>query len=120
MMKVASKKISIAIIVVLACVIGFFAFRALWDLYKLGEVDSAIGRMRALSTAEVHFVRTHPDLGYTCTLSDLAPNDAVTRLMAQRGRDNGYVFELLGCQVPSQGKPNSMYYTTARPLQSGQ
>ena len=34
--------------------------------------------------------------------------------------DNGYAFEIIGCQAIDPHKPNTMYYITARPLYSEQ
>jgi hypothetical protein len=109
-----------AVVLMVVGLAGFFAFRMMWGLMKLGHVDSAIGRMRALSTAESQFAKVHPEFGYTCTLSQLPPSPEIARLIAKRGTDNGYVFEILGCQMPTRDRPNSTYYSTARPLHSGQ
>jgi hypothetical protein len=115
-----SKKISIAVVVVLVCMGGFFAFRTFRGLMKFGYVDSAIGRIRVLNLAEAEFAKRHPELGYTCTFSQLPPTQEITRLLAAGGTDNGYAFEIFGCRVPSAEKPNSTYYITARPLHSAQ
>ena len=84
----------------------------------IGYVDSAIGRLRAVNAAENQFAKAHPAVGYTCTLSQLPHDEQILRL-ATDGKDNGYVFEIVGCQPPEPKKPNSMYHVTARPLHSG-
>jgi len=84
----------------------------------LGYVDSAIGRVRAVVAAETEFAKTHPDIGYTCTISQLPQTELVARL-ATGGIDNGYKFGIAGCQALGPQKPNSMYPVTARPLHSG-
>jgi|SRR5580658_4902708 hypothetical protein len=115
-----SRKVWIPVVLMVVGLAGFFAFRIMWGLMKLGYVDSAIGRMRVLHTAESQFAKVHPELGYTCTLSQLPPGYEITRLLAKGGTDNGYAFEIFGCQVPTHDRPNSMYYITARPLHLGQ
>jgi hypothetical protein len=89
-------------------------------LMMLGYVDSAIGRMRVFYAAETQFAKEHPARGYTCNLSELSQGGEVQRLMPRDGVDNGYAFEVTGCQPPATGRPNSAYYTSARPLHSGQ
>jgi hypothetical protein len=86
----------------------------------LGEVDSAIGRVRVVSAAEAQFAKEHPELGFTCRLSELPRSEEITRLLAKDQIDNGYAFEIIGCQAAATKKPNSTYYLTARPLHSGQ
>jgi len=86
----------------------------------LGFVDSAIGRVRVISAAETLFAKAHPELGYTCTLSQLPRSEEITRLLAQNRIDNGYAFEIIGCQAAVPEKPNATYYLTARPLHTGQ
>ena len=119
-MKPNLRKIWFAVVLIVVGMAGFFAFRMMWSLMKLGNVDSAIGRMRVLYAAESQFAKAHPELGYTCTFSQLPTSAEITRLLARGGTDNGYVFEILGCQVPSQDRPNSTYYITTRPWHSGQ
>lgn len=84
----------------------------------LGFVDSAISRVRAISEAETQFAKEHPELGYTCTLSDLPRRGEITRLLAKNRIDNGYEFDVVGCHARDSQKPNSMYHVTARPLHS--
>jgi hypothetical protein len=86
----------------------------------LGYVDSAIVRVRGISEAEGQFARAHPHSGYTCTLSELPRNEGIARVVAQGYIDNGYAFEIVGCEKTEVGKPNSIYHITARPLHSGQ
>lgn len=86
----------------------------------LANVDSAIGRMRVLSDAEAKVAHAHPRAGYTCVLSELPRSGEVQRLLTGDGTDNGYAFEIAGRQAPDTVRPNLTYYTTARPLHSGQ
>jgi hypothetical protein len=85
---------------------------------NLGDVDSAIVRVRAVVAAETEFAKKHPDIGYTCTISQLPQDELVARLAVGR-IDNGYAFGIVGCQAADAQKPNSIYHVTARPLRSG-
>lgn len=62
------RRISLAIIVAVLSVVGFFAVRTVRRLMFLGYGDSAISRVRVISAAEAEFAKAHPDLGYSCTL----------------------------------------------------
>ena len=98
---------------------GYYGFRIVRGLVGLGYVDSAIGRVRAISAAEAQFAKEHPELGYTCTLSELPRSGEIARLLAQKQIDNGYVFQIVGCEKAVVGNPNSIFYITARPLRPG-
>jgi hypothetical protein len=50
-------------------------------------------------------LKAHPELGYTCTFSQLPPSHEISRLLVNRGTDNGYAFEAFGCRVPSPEEP---------------
>jgi hypothetical protein len=111
------KKFGLIVFAVGLIVLGYHYLRG---LMMLGYVDSAIVRVRAISEAEAQFARAHPQSGYTCTLSELPRNEGIVRVVAQAHIDNGYAFEIVGCEKTEVGKPNSTYHITARPLQSGQ
>jgi hypothetical protein len=89
-------------------------------LMMLGYVDSAIVRVRTISEAETQFARAHPNFGYNCALSELPRNEGIARVLVQGHIDNGYAFEIVGCEKTELTKPNSTYHVTARPLHSGQ
>ena len=114
------RRFSLIILVLAVGVLGYFALRTLQGLMMLGFVDSAIGRVREVSAAEAAFAKEHPEIGYTCTLSQLPRSEAITRLVAKNRIDNGYAFEIAGCRVPVSGNPNTTFQITARPLHSGQ
>jgi len=111
------KRLALIVAALVVAALGCYYLRG---LMMLGYVDSAIVRVRVISEAEVEFARAHPQSGYTCTISDLPRSEEITRLVAQGFTDNGYVFEIVGCEKVEPGKPNSIYYITARPLHSGQ
>ena len=117
--KSRASRVSLVVVTVVLIVVGYFGFRWLRGSMMLGYVDSAIGRMRALNDAEARFAPAHPSVGYTCALSQLPRSGEVQRLLTANGIDNGYAFEIAGCRA-SDGTPNPAYYTSARPLHSGQ
>jgi hypothetical protein len=115
--KTMARRIAFAVIVI---ALGYFAFRMLRGLRMLGYIDSAIVRMRALSTAEAQFAKLHPELGYTCSFSQLPSTDELVRRVAKNQIDNDYAFDIVGCQAQGAAKANATYYLTAKPLHSGQ
>ena len=113
-------KARLSLVIIAVIVLGYLAIRTIRGFMMLGFVDSAIGRVRVISAAETLFAKAHPDLGYTCTLSQLPRREEITRVLAQNRIDNGYAFEIIGCQAAVPEKPNTTYYVTARPLHAGQ
>jgi hypothetical protein len=114
------RKFFLVAIAVAVSVFGYFAFRTMRGLMMLGYVDSAIGRVHVISAAETQFAKEHPELGYTCMLSQLPRTEEITRLLVKDRIDNGYAFEIIGCQEAVPKKPNSTYSVTARPLHTEQ
>jgi hypothetical protein len=84
---------------------------------RLGYVDSAIGSLRVLVDSEIKFAKTHPDVGYACTLSAL-PDDDLTAEHIKNGRRNGYAFRV-SCPTEESKRPSTKYQLTARPLVKG-
>jgi len=115
---VRRRRVHIFVLIAVLSLLGWMVFRRERGLLMIGYVDSAIGRMRSVAAAEEQFAKAHPDVGYTCTLSHLPSNGQILRL-AKDGKDNGYFFDIVGCQSTGPQKPNSMYRVIARPLPSG-
>ena len=115
-----ARRFTLLIVAAALCVLGYFAFRTLRGLMMLGYVDSAIGRVHVLYAAEAQFSKENPELGYTCTLSQLPRSEQTTRLLARSEIDNGYAFEITACQAAGPKKPNTTYQVGARPLHAGQ
>ena len=69
-----------------------------------------------LAAAERSFALEHPDVGFTCSLSDLAPGSKSMGVDPQvtTGSYNGYRFALSGCE----GKPTGSFQVIAEPLQA--
>jgi len=108
------------LLVVLGCltlvVVGWiFLSRSM----RLGNVDSAIGSMRTLVAAETKYAQAHPEVGYTCSVSELPSDEFRIVEQLRNGTRNGYAFQIGGCQVAYAKRPNAKYQFTARPLLKG-
>jgi hypothetical protein len=77
------RTLSFVLIAVVISALGYLAFRRMQGLLMLGYVDSAIGRMSPLDTAETEFAKEHPAFGYTCKLSELASTAEIRRLLTK-------------------------------------
>jgi len=70
--------------------------------------------IQMLGMAESMFARIHPEVGFTCTLTDLAKPDPfhLDPRIFQGEPYNGYKFALSGCQ----NKPSGSFHVTAEPV----
>jgi hypothetical protein len=70
--------------------------------------------VRMLAYAESMFARQHPDVGFSCSFSELAESSKMMGVdqRVNNGIYNGYRFALAGCQ----GKPAGSYQITAEPV----
>lgn len=100
---------------------GFLAWATVWvsrGLWALGELDGAIGSVHMLVAAEESFVKSHPERGYTCNLSELESSgsiaDKTVKRFARTGHRSGYRFQIKGCTNLTD-KPNSTYLLIAVP-----
>ncbi len=90
------------------------------------QAASAVGAVRTLNTAQVTYSVTYPQVGFTCSLTDLdgseSGKDASERaalLIDEKlasGRKNGYAFQLSGC---GEAVPAVAYKVTAVPEEPG-
>jgi hypothetical protein len=85
-----------------------------------GSDASVTGAMREILTAEIAYASSYPNVGYTCTLSNLdgfgggEPNEHQAMLINSglaSGKRYGYAFSLSGCG----GTPASSFHLTAAP-----
>ena len=85
-----------------------------------GSDAMVLGAMRSILTAEVTYAANYPNIGVTCTLSDLdgfgggQPNEHQAMLISSSlasGKRYGYVFTLSGCN----GSPATAFHLTAVP-----
>jgi hypothetical protein len=102
------------VICVAVAVAGWFIFSFFRRSMMLGYVDSAIGTLRTTVDEESHFSEAHPNVGYTCAISDLGSNEMLRRL-AKSEKRNGYAFEL-NCPARNGTAPQRAFQITARPL----
>jgi type IV pilus assembly protein PilA len=85
---------------------------------------AAVTHVRTLSTAEIAYAQTYPDLGYTCNISELGPpagGGAMSSTAAgivdpvlASGTKQGYVFTLTNCL----GTPKVTYNSAGVPQNS--
>jgi type IV pilus assembly protein PilA len=75
--------------------------------------SAAVASVRTMIVAEATYSQSHPQAGYTCSLSDL--DQAIDHELAS-GRKNGYVFELTGCSAGPEGGANVKYQVLAYPM----
>jgi type IV pilus assembly protein PilA len=78
--------------------------------------SSAVAAVRTVNVAEMVYSQSHPDAGYTCSLSDLDQIDSTLR----SGHKYGYVFELSGCAAGAEGTGNVKYQVVAYPASPNQ
>jgi hypothetical protein len=100
---------------------GPSAYAARAESGQAGGSDASVtGAMREILTAEVAYASSYPNVGYTCTLSNLdgfgggEPNEHQAMLINSglaSGKRYGYVFSLSGCG----GTPASSFHLTAAP-----
>jgi type IV pilus assembly protein PilA len=77
--------------------------------------SSALANIRTLTTVEITYASTHPNVGFTCSLSDLSADNLISNQLAS-GQRTGYVFELRNCNSEASGGPNTKYQVVAHPL----
>jgi type IV pilus assembly protein PilA len=77
--------------------------------------SSAVYGVRRLVNAETAYAFRHPDLGFTCSLSDLSAGNLIPVPLAS-GQGNGYFFELQNCDPPAVGGANRKFQVVAYPV----
>ncbi len=77
--------------------------------------SSAAAGVRALIAAEMGYSSSHPGVGYTSSLSDLADAGLIDSRLAT-GQKNGYAFELMGCRAGSDAAAKTEYRVVAYPV----
>lgn len=77
--------------------------------------SSAAAAVHSLNTAEISYLTTYADKGYTCELSELQKDQLIDPTLAS-GQKNGYRFELRGCSAEVPGGPNTKFQVVAYPL----
>lgn len=99
---------------------GAFTARPEISGQPAGNDATVVAAMRTILTAEVAYASTYPNVGYSCTLSNLdgfgggEPNEHQAMLINSglaSGKRYGYVFTLAGCG----GTPATSFHLTATP-----
>ena len=99
---------------------GTFTARSEHSTQAAGSDAQVVAAMRTILTAEVTYFSTFPNVGCTCSLSDLdgfgggVPNEHQAMLINSglaSGKRYGYVFALSGCG----GTPATSFHLTAAP-----
>ena len=73
----------------------------------------AMTQVRILVTAETAYAASHPETGFTCSLSELGTTEKVSGLV--NGQHHGYQFELQNCR-PGAAGANEGFQVLAYPL----
>jgi type IV pilus assembly protein PilA len=76
----------------------------------------AVASVRTFNSAEVTYSTEHPDVGFTCSLSDLS---TLADGSVAEGQKSGYAFELKGCLAGADGA-NLKYLVVAYPVTRNQ
>lgn len=96
---------------------------------KTRNENSARSRLLVIHTLQSRFASAHPNLGYSCSLSQLSPSEAVDgwesqadltvlRTLLNTGVNQGYRFEIRSCRPDERGIV-SHYEVTAVPMAPG-
>ena len=81
--------------------------------------SSAVAGVRTLVMAEMTYASSHPDTGFTCSLSDLSVGHLISGPLAT-GQKTGYVFELQNCSPDAAGGANKKFQVVAYPAKRNQ
>jgi type IV pilus assembly protein PilA len=101
-------------------VTGTFVPRSEVSVQAGGSDAMVVAAMRTILTAEIAYASAYPNVGFTCTLSDLdgfgggEPNEHQAMLINSglaSGKRYGFVFTLAGCG----GTPATSFHLTAAP-----
>ena len=114
--------IELLIVVAIILTIAAIAIPSLVRSRIAANEASAVSAIRTLTTAETTYAQTYPDLGYTCSLTDLGPGATYTSTSAgiidsvlAGGHKAGYSFNITNCT----GTPKVTYTTSSVPVQPG-
>lgn len=81
--------------------------------------SSSVASIRTITTAEITYSESHPDVGYTCSLSNLSDAQLIDNVLGS-GQKSGYRFEISGCAAQKQGGPKTTYRVVAYPVSAKQ
>lgn len=123
----ARRRILVIVLVVLAVLLVLVLAPNLlrWRYVEQRRPESSgIGWLRVISTAELAYSQTYPQVGFTCSLASLGPPPAGAPIserasglidaVAASGQKSGYRIQLRGCDGP----PAQHYQVFTEPLPS--
>jgi len=117
--------IELLIVVAIILIIAAIAIPNLLRSRIAANEASAVGSLRTLNTAEITYNTTYPNVGFACTLSQMAPTGSASATSSAAGLidanlasgvKSGYNFSFLG-SCPSV--PVNTYSTYAAPSVPG-
>ncbi len=117
--------IELLIVVAIILIIAAIAIPNMMRARIAANEASAVASLRTISTAETTYASTYPQIGYTCTLSELGPPATGDPLSSSGAgildpvlagsHKAGYNFDLQDCA----GTPKANYTSTAAPMTVG-
>ena len=102
-------------IIPLILIIAAIAIPNLLRARTAANEASAVASVRTVLRGEADYSSNHPEIGYTCSLSELADAGLIDSKLAT-GQKNGYVFELLGCRNAADSAAKTEFRITAYPV----
>jgi prepilin-type N-terminal cleavage/methylation domain-containing protein len=117
--------IELLIVVAIILIIAAIAIPNMLRARIAANEASAVSSLRTISTAETTYASTYPNIGYTCSLTDLGPPASGSPVSSSgagilddvlsTGQKAGYIFGLQDCA----GTPKANYTSTAAPANLG-
>src|SRR5512135_3372929 len=109
--------IELLIVVAIILIIAAIAIPNMLRARIAANEASAVASIRTITTAETTYAQTYPEIGYTCTLSEMGPPSGGSAMSStgagildsvlSSGQKAGYSFGLQNCT----GTPRSTYTT---------
>jgi prepilin-type N-terminal cleavage/methylation domain-containing protein len=120
--------IELLIVVAIILIIAAIAIPNLLRSRIAANEASAVGSVRTINTAEITYAATYPDIGFTCTASQLGPPASGTPTSTAAGlidsvlaggAKSGYNLALSNC-TGGTNQPIVTFTVTATPVSDGQ
>jgi len=118
--------IELLIVVAIILIIAAIAIPNLIRSRMAANEASAVSSIRSITTAEHAYTVTYPEIGYTCTMSELGPPSSgqpptstaadILDPVLSTGTKQGYSFSITGCNA---GTPKVQYQSSGVPLTIG-
>jgi len=110
--------IELLIVVAIILIIAAIAIPNLLRSRIAANEASAVGSVRTYNTAEITYAATYPNLGFTCTATDLGPANAnLIDSVLTAGTKSGYTIALSNCGTTA---PLVAFFVNADPVSAGQ